>query len=231
MLSSKIKPLGLALQLSLNSPLVFDSISRLSERGEALDSQLGLLPLPVGTKDVLERLCRQEVASELHGGIEGEDNDRCIIHIEDHQRSNTDLFSSELLVRVLQKLQRQLLLPEKDSIGIIDLGAHLLAELVQLLLADDSRVAKPSPVRLDAGRGQFLGLEVLGQRVAGFFSVPAPPRGSIRAMQDRLILQLTSWITLPLLSRTALFLYMARRRTWEGKSRAEYEMLAFRIIA
>ena len=41
------------------------------------------------------------------------------------------------------------------------LGAHLVAELLQLLLANDPRIAKPSPVRLDPCVWQLLGLELL----------------------------------------------------------------------
>lgn len=41
------------------------------------------------------------------------------------------------------------------------LGAHLLAEGLQLLLPNDARVAEPAAVGLNAGVGQLLGLVLL----------------------------------------------------------------------
>ena len=42
-----------------------------------------------------------------------------------------------------------------------DLAAHLIPELLQLLLADDTCVTEPAPVWLNPTVGQLLGLVVL----------------------------------------------------------------------
>ena len=78
-----------------------------------------------------------------------------------------DLFASKLLLWVLQQLQWQFLLSQKHCVSIIDLSAHFLAELIQLLLTDHSGVSKPTSVRLDASGWQLLGLKILehGERV------------------------------------------------------------------
>ena len=90
---------------------------------------------------------------------------------------SSNLLPSKLLVWVLKKLQRQLLLPQQYGVGIIDLGTHLLSELVQLFLPDHACVAKPSPVGLDTGGGELLGLQVLrGGQEGESAWLPAPPR-------------------------------------------------------
>jgi hypothetical protein len=65
------------------------------------------------------------------------------------------------LLGILQQRERQLLLPDEHCVRVCHLGAHLLAEPLQLLLADDARVAEPAAVGLDASGGQLLGLQVL----------------------------------------------------------------------
>ena len=58
--------------------------------------------------------------------------------------------SALLAILAIEKGHGQFVLVEQDLVGIARLGRHFLAKLDQLLLANDSRVAKPSTVRLDA---------------------------------------------------------------------------------
>ena len=94
---------------------------------QAVDGKLGSLACAAGAIGVFKGLCCQQVGPQL--------------------------LAPQLLLWVLEELQGQLLLTQQDGVGIVDLGAHLSAELLQLLLADDACVPKPAAVWLDAGAG------------------------------------------------------------------------------
>ena len=97
------------------------------------------------------------------------------------------------------------------------LCAHLFPELVQLLLANDARVPKPPPVRLDSGVGKLLGLEVLQNiykaRMYDFRLVARSVFGAILAAA-KIVAEGHTWCMIfPVLSLFAVLLYILRRRT------------------
>ena len=89
--------------------------------------------------------------------------ERCRERLHRSQTRPSHLSAFPLLrVRILHERQRQLLLLQNHRVWVVHFGRHLLPERLQLLLADDARVAKPSSVGLDPGRRQLFGLKVLG---------------------------------------------------------------------
>lgn len=68
--------------------------------------------------------------------------------------------------RVAEERKWELLLLDEDGEGVGHLGRHFLTEHLELLLANDTRIAKPAAVWLDAGAGQLLALQLL-HRAAG----------------------------------------------------------------
>ncbi len=131
---------------------------------QAVEYEAGPLALGCGPKCGLEWLGGEQIVAHLQ-----KCKMRSVTHALLLTLARAHLLPLVLCLWVFQQLQRELLLTQQHCVCIIDLRCHLAAKVLQLFLPDHSGVAEPPAIRLDAGAGQLLGLQILqsGENSAG----------------------------------------------------------------
>ena len=154
--------LGLALLEQAPARGVRDAVGDANEVLVVHDARLDALAVRLGGGGGGERHGREGIGRELGAllpptGAEG---------LREGALAEEVHAPSAASLRVGEEAQRELLLLDDDGVPVLGLGRHVLAELLELLLADDARVPEPPAVGDDARARELLALEVLLDELA-----------------------------------------------------------------